>query len=311
LLFAAQNLFSTILKLASLQIENSPFGLKHSICSCFASLRMVPEKILIRAQSTPFHFFRNLKKKDKAMARFFIPQPRIEKGMLKIEGSEVRHIRRALRLKAGDGIVVFDGSGKEYEGTIFEGGPSSVLIEIQNIISVKRESPLEITLAQSLLKGEKMDYLIQKATELGVKEIIPFFSSRSVPLLDKSKRLKRYHRWERIAVEASKQCGRGVIPRIEPLQDYFEMLQAPSPDSLRLILWEKEGARLKEVLRVSEEKTKIFFVVGPEGGVSNEEVEHAKRAEFIAVNLGKRILRSETASLCLLGILQYEWGDIG
>ena len=244
------------------------------------------------------------------MPRFYVSHPRIEKGMLKVEGSEVRHIRRALRLRAGDGIVVFDGSGREYEGTIVEEGPSSVLIEIQNIISSERESPLEITLAQSLLKGEKMDTLIQKATELGAKEIIPFFSSRSVPLLDKSKRLKRYHRWERIAVEASKQCGRGVIPRIEPLQDYFEMLQAPSPDSLRLILWEKEGASLKEILKTSKEKTKIFFIVGPEGGVSNEEVERAKEVGFIPVNLGKRILRSETASLCLLSILQYECGDL-
>ena len=244
------------------------------------------------------------------MPRFYVSHPRIEKGMLKVEGSEGRHIRRALRLKARDGIVVFNGSGKEYEGTIVEEGPSSVLIEIQNIISSERESPLEITLAQSLLKGEKMDYLIQKATELGAKEIIPFFSSRSVPLLDKSKRLKRYHRWERIAVEASKQCGRGVIPRIEPLQDYFEMLQAPSPDSLRLILWEKEGASLKEILKTSKEKTKIFFIVGPEGGVSKEEVERAKEVGFIPVNLGKRILRSETASLCLLSILQYECGDL-
>ena len=93
-----------------------------------------------------------------------------------------------------------------------------------------------------------MDFLIQKATELGVKEIIPFFSSRSVPLLEKSRRLKRHHRWERIAIEASKQCGRGVVPKIEPLQDYSEMLQTVSPDPLRLILWEREGIKLKEVL---------------------------------------------------------------
>ena len=245
------------------------------------------------------------------MPRFYVPIPRIEKGMLKIEGQEVRHIRRVLRLRAGDGIVVFDGSGKEYGGRIVEEGPSSVLIEVQNINSPGRESPLEVTLAQSLLKGEKMDYLIQKATELGVKEIIPFFSFRSVPILDKSRRLKRYHRWERIAVEASKQCGRGAIPRIGPLQDYLEILRAPSPDCLRLILWEKEGAGLKEILKKAMEEKKIFFIVGPEGGVSDEEMERAKRAGFIPVNLGKRILRSETASLCLLSILQYEWGDLG
>lgn len=231
--------------------------------------------------------------------------------MLKIEGDEVRHIRKVLRLKRGDEIVVFNGSGKEYGGTIVEEGPSSVVIMIQNIFSSKTESQLEITLAQSLLKGDKMDYLIQKATELGVKEIIPFFSSRSVPLLEKSRRLKRYHRWERIAVEASKQCGRGVVLKIEPLQDYSEILRTASPDSLRLILWEREGVRLKEVLERSKEKTKIFFIIGPEGGLSEEEVDQAKRNEFTPVTLGRRILRSETASLCLVSILQYEWGDMG
>lgn len=245
------------------------------------------------------------------MTRFYVPQPQIEKGMLKVEGDEVRHIRKVLRLKAGDEIVVFNGLAKEYEGKIVEEGPSSVVIMIQNILSSKKESSLEITLAQSLLKGEKMDYLIQKATELGVKGILPFFSSRSVPLLEKSRRLRRYHRWGKIAIEASKQCGRGVIPKIEPLQDYYEMLQNISQDFLRLILWEKEGARLKEVLEGSKEERKIFFIIGPEGGFSQEEVGLAKENGFIPVTLGKRILRSETASLCLLSILQYEWGDIG
>jgi len=245
------------------------------------------------------------------MARFYVPQPRIEKGMLRVEGNEVRHIRRVLRLKTGDEIVIFNGSAKEYEGTIVEEGPSSVMIKIQNIYPSKRESRMEITLAQSVLKGEKMDLLIQKATELGVKAIVPFFSSRSVPLLEKSARLKRCHRWERIAIEASKQCGRGIIPNIEPLRDYSEMLQTASPDSLRLILWEREGARLKEVLGGPKEKLKVFFIIGPEGGLSQEEVSHAKEKGFIPVTYGERILRSETASLCLLSILQYEWGDIG
>ena len=245
------------------------------------------------------------------MSRFYVPTPQIEKGMLRVEGNEVKHIRRVLRLKAGDEIIVFDSLGKEYEGTIIEETTSSVVIKIQNIFLSKRDSPLDVTLAQSLLKGEKMDYLIQKATELGVKEIIPFFSSRSVPLLEKSGRLKRHHRWGRIAIEASKQCGRGVVPKIEPLQDYSEMLQIASPGSLRLILWEREGGQLKEVLERSKEKTRIFFIIGPEGGFSQEEVEEAKRAGFIPVTLGKRILRAETASLCLLSILQYEQGDIG
>ena len=245
------------------------------------------------------------------MPRFYVPHPWIEKGMLRIEGDEVRHIRKVLRLKAGDEVVVFDGSAKEYEGTIVKEGSNAVVIAVQNVLSSESESPLEIVLAQSLLKGEKMDYLIQKATELGVKRIIPFFSSRTIPLLEESRRLKRYHRWKRIAVEASKQCGRGVVPKIEPLQDYFEMVQTATQDSLRLILWEKEGARLKDILTGSKEKKKIFFVIGPEGGFTQEEIEHARREGFIPVKLGRRILRSETSSLCLLSILQYECGDIG
>ncbi len=245
------------------------------------------------------------------MPRFYVPNPYIENGLLRIEGDEVKHIRKVLRLKAGDKIIVFNGLGKEYEGTILEEKPSSVVVEVQNTFFPQRDSPLEVTLAQSLLKGEKMDFLIQKATELGVKEVVPFFSSRSVPLLERSRRLERHRRWERIAVEASKQCGRGVVPKIESLKDYSEMLQIASPDALRLILWEREGVKLKEVFERSEEKAKIFFVVGPEGGFSQEEVDEAEKSGFIPVILGRRVLRAETASLCLLSILQYQRGDIG
>jgi 16S rRNA (uracil1498-N3)-methyltransferase len=245
------------------------------------------------------------------MPRFYVPRPKIKNGMLRVEGDEVRHIRKVLRLKRGDEVIVFDGSAREYEGTIIEEDSTSVDIMIQNTLSSESESPLEITLAQSLLKGEKMDYLIQKATELGVKQIIPFSSSRTVPHLEESRRLRRYHRWKRIAIEASKQCGRGIVPKIDPLQDFLEMVQAVSPDSLHLILWEKEGVRLKEILMGLKEKQKIFFVIGPEGGFTQEEIEKAQREGFIPVNLGRRILRSETSSLCLLSILQYECGDIG
>jgi 16S rRNA (uracil1498-N3)-methyltransferase len=166
-------------------------------------------------------------------------------------------------------------------------------------------------LAQSLLKGEKMDYLIQKATELGVKEIVPFLSSRSIPLLEGSKRSARLRRWGKIAIEASKQCGRGVVPVIQPIQEYSELLVSTAQDSFRLILWEREGTRLREVLTNFKEKTKVFFMVGPEGGFSQEEVENAKQAGFLPVSLGERILRSETVSLSLLSIFQYEWGDMG
>jgi 16S rRNA (uracil1498-N3)-methyltransferase len=245
------------------------------------------------------------------MPRFYVSQPRIENDRLRIEGDEIKHVRKVLRLKAGDEIVIFDGAGKEYEGSIIEESPSSVEVMVQNIFISEKESHLGVTLAQSLLKGEKMDYLIQKATELGVKEIIPFFSSRSIPRFEKTNAFKRHRRWKKIAIEASKQCGRGVIPDIEPIQDYSEMVQNTSPEFLRLVLWEKEGTRLKEILEESKGKKQIFFIVGPEGGLTSEEVWLAKQNGFTPVTLGKRILRAETASLCFLSILQYEWGDVG
>jgi len=242
------------------------------------------------------------------MARFYVPHPHVDGGVLRVEGTEARHIRKVLRLKAGDPVTIFDGSAKEYDGYIVELGPSFVLVRVEKAFSPQKDSPLEITLAQSLLKGEKMDYVIQKATELGVKEIVPFFSSRSVPLLERSKRQERLHRWERIGMEASKQCGRAILPVVRSLQDFDEMLRLVPGDALRFILWEKEGMVLKQALKRSAEK--IFFIVGPEGGLSETEVEASKKAGFIPVTLGKRIVRAETASLCLLSILQYEWGDI-
>ncbi|OGP89007.1 MAG: hypothetical protein A2156_05015 [Deltaproteobacteria bacterium RBG_16_48_10] len=245
------------------------------------------------------------------MARFYVPHPKVEDGILKVEGDEVKHIRKVLRLKRGDEVSIFDGSGKEYEGTIVEEGSFSVSIEVRNLFFSPAEPNLSITLAQSLLKGEKMDYLIQKATELGVKRIVPFISSRSIPLLEKAKRLGRHRRWEKIAIGASKQCGRGVLPQIDPPGDYPQILGSVPQDSLRLILWEKGGEKLREILKKKERENEIFFIVGPEGGLSQEEVEEAKRANFIPITLGERILRSETASLCLLSILQYEWGDMG
>ncbi len=244
------------------------------------------------------------------MKRFYVSQFQVQKGVIKVGGSEARHIRRVLRLKTGDEVILFNGSTQQYLGTIIEEHSNSVSIQIQNILPSQGESSLEVTLAQSLLKGEKMDYLIQKATELGVKRVIPFLSSRSIPHLDKSQKAKRHQRWGRIAIEASKQCGRGGIPSIEPIQDYSCLLRSAPTEALRLLLWEKEGMRLKEVLRGLKERKEIFFVVGPEGGFSKEEVTQAEEFGFTPVFLGERILRAETVSLCILSILQYEWGDL-
>ncbi len=146
---------------------------------------------------------------------------------------------------------------------------------------------------------------------MGVKAIAAFSSSRSIPLLGKIKELKRCNRWERIAIEASKQCGRGVIPKIFPITDYPKVLTLPNNNTLKLILWEREGKGPKEVFKNLKGIERVFFIVGPEGGFNEKEIEEAIDVGYIPINLGERVLRAETAGLCLLSILQYEWGDIG
>lgn len=245
------------------------------------------------------------------MPRFYVPEPRVEGDLIRVTGNEAKHIRTVLRLKTGDRLSIFDGSSKEYEGTIVKADRSDVLVRIETILRPREAFGLAITLAQSLLKGDKMDWVIQKATELGASELIPFFSSRTVPLLEPSKAKDRHKRWRRIAVEASKQCGRTLLPRVSPLLDYHQVLRVPSRNALRLFLWEKKGAKLKEVLTGMGERENIFVVVGPEGGWADQEAEEAIGVGFIPITLGRRTLRAETVGLSVLSILQYELGDMG
>jgi 16S rRNA (uracil1498-N3)-methyltransferase len=244
------------------------------------------------------------------MARFFVPQLAIEGGQLRVEGEEARHLRKVLRLRVGDAVSVFDGSGREAEGVIERETTASALIRVDRVTLPGKESSLDVILAQSLLKGEKMDLVVRKAVELGVSAIVPFVSSRSVPSLDDAGKRGRSRRWEKIAVEACKQCGRERIPPVEELQDFERMLRSASPEALRLFLWEEEGERLRTVLGNAGRKG-VFFAVGPEGGFSAGEAAAARAEGFVPVTLGRRILRSETASLFLLSVLQYEWGDMG
>lgn len=245
------------------------------------------------------------------MPRFYVPEIQMEGDLVRIQGSEAKHIRTVLRLKPGDRLSLFDGSSRAYEGTIVKVDRSDLLVRIETAVRPKDERSLTITFAQSLLKGDKMDWVIQKATELGASEVIPFRSSRTVPFLDPAKAKDRQSRWERIVVEACKQCGRTKLPKVSPVLDYPQMLRTPSKTALRLFLWEKEGRRLKEVMTQVGGRRNVFFVVGPEGGWTDQEAKEATTAGFIPITLGRRTLRAETVGLSLLSILQYELGDMG
>jgi len=245
------------------------------------------------------------------MARFFLPRKNISDQRATVAGPELGHLRRVLRLGPGDPIVVFDDAGWEHEAVIRSLSAQAAEIEIVRSFQAERESPLELTLAVGLTKGEKMDFVVEKATELGVQAIAPFVSAYTVPKLDHHKIERRGERWQKIALAAAKQCGRTRIPEIFPLSD-FEDLVEHTTGSLNLLFWEKEARQtLKQVHATDSDARSILLVIGPEGGFSDQEAGLAQRHEFKPIRLGRRILRAETAAVTAASLVQFLWGDLG
>jgi 16S rRNA (uracil1498-N3)-methyltransferase len=223
--------------------------------------------------------------------------------------TELRHLTRVLRLKPGDPVILFDGEGKDYQATIkrVTDRRASFLL-IPEPLPETPEPSVRIILGIGLLKSSKLEWLIQKATELGVGEILPFHSLRVVPRPEETAVRNRLWRWERIAAEAAKQCRRSRIPRIHPPCSFTAALTA-FPEAARIFLWEKEKDRtLSGVL--NSPSPAVYALVGPEGGFSAEEAKEAKAAGFSPVRLGPRILRAETAGLAIVTLLQFLCGDL-
>jgi 16S rRNA (uracil1498-N3)-methyltransferase len=243
------------------------------------------------------------------MPRIYIPPERIGGEEISLQSREARYILAVLRLGPGDEVTVFDGEGREYRTALFDDYEGGVYLSIQEELNPERESPVRITLGQGLLKGEKMKFVIQKATELGVDRIIPLVSSRSIPLVEGDRETLRIERWRRIAQEAAKQCGRTVVPEVAPVHELGDFLS--QGEGTGVILWEGEPTPLREVIEEIDPKGGITLLIGPEGGFSEGEVATAQASGFLVAGLGQRILRAETASLSVLSILQHRFGDLG
>jgi 16S rRNA (uracil1498-N3)-methyltransferase len=243
------------------------------------------------------------------MARhFFLDRDSISKDRAFIAGDEARHISAVLRLRAGDAIRLIDQEGWEYSAVISASSPQRVEVAL-----IEKRPPLaaparRIILGQALPKFQKMDYIVQKATELGVSSIIPFVSNRSIGGVGADRfRLKRL-RWQKIAREATKQCGRRLVPPVEKVTSFRDIVQAECENSLKIILWEDEKKTgLREIIIGSNHYKNAVVLVGPEGGFAPGEIELAGDCGFQPVSLGQHIMRTETASLYVLSVLQYEW----
>jgi 16S rRNA (uracil1498-N3)-methyltransferase len=246
----------------------------------------------------------------KTMARFFVPKKNLRDTRAVIDGEELAHLKRVLRLVPGDRITIFDGSGWEHEAVIRELSADRGDVEIIRSYEAGRESRLQVTLAIGLTKGEKMDFVIEKATELGVQTIVPFSSAFSVPKWDARKIAARTIRWQKIALSAAKQCGRTRVPEILPLREFRALVEGDSA-ALKLLFWENER---HQSLRRAHEKfsqaESVLIMIGPEGGFDSREAELAQSHDFQPVCLGKRILRAETAAVTALSLVQFLWGDL-
>ncbi len=246
------------------------------------------------------------------MARFYFFQENIQGKKGTLTGPEFEHMKKVLRLKPGERVTLFDDTGWEHEAIIQSYGAGVADLEIQRSYQPMRESPLDITLAQAMGKGEKMDWVVEKATELGVQAVLPFVSSYTVPRLTADKMQKRHSRWEKIAVSAAKQSGRTRIPKILELCDFDEVIQKDWSCDLKILFCPGESVLgLNQLKGERKHLAALLLVIGPEGGFTAEEVEQASHHGFHTVQLGKRVLRTETAAVAVLSIVQFLWGDLG
>ncbi|HEU4710239.1 MAG TPA: 16S rRNA (uracil(1498)-N(3))-methyltransferase [Pyrinomonadaceae bacterium] len=238
--------------------------------------------------------------------RFYAPPSafNFSKRLVTLTSDEARHLREVLRLKPGDEVQVFDGAGKEFRAVVSQARREFAELEIHDPIESSRpESPLRLTLAVALLKGEKFDLVVQKGTELGVNRFIPLTTRYAdIKLRDESDAAKRVARWQRIALEAAKQCGRSIVPEVAS-PTTFELTIRQNPC---LMFSERDGQALNTDLKTES----VTAIVGSEGGWSDDELAQARAANVAIVTLGGRVLRAETAAITAAVLLQHLYGDL-
>jgi len=240
------------------------------------------------------------------MPRFFVPPPLVAGLDIALPANAAHHAAQVLRLKRGDAVTVFDGEGGEFGAEIVGASARRVEVRVAERRAVERESPLRVTLAQALIASERMDYVIQKAVELGATSVAPVATARCVTRLDGARAVRSVEHWRQIAIAACEQCGRNRVPEVQAPRELLSWLREPSDARSRLLLSPARGAPLAAL---NAPAGAIELLVGPEGGFAPEEEAAALAAGFAAVRLGPRILRTETAGPAMLAALNALWGD--
>ena len=226
---------------------------------------------------------------------------------MRLEGSAASHITRVLRLRVGEPLTLFNGRGGEYAAGIDKAHGGEVTVAVGEHQAIERESPLAITLVQGISRGERMDLVVQKATELGVARLVPVLTERSVVRLDAHQADRKVLHWRAIVIGACEQSGRNRLPEVLSPVALGEFLRGGDASGTRLLLSPRATRRIAEIERPAG---KVTVLIGPEGGLSDEEQKAASAAGYQAVRMGPRVLRTETAALAALSLLQQVFGDV-
>ena len=245
-----------------------------------------------------------------APRRFVLGPDAVRGDRVQFDRAETRHLARVLRLRPGDVVEAFDGQGGRLTVRLTSLGAGAAEGLVVGRDAAGRESPLRLVLAQGLPKADKMDAIVRMATELGATRIAPVLTARTGARPDAARGRGRRLRWERVAREAAKQCGRAVVPAIAEPRLLADWLAARAPAGLLVCLWEAEPRPLASQLP-TDVPSEAALVVGPEGGLTREEVEALRAAGAVVAGLGPRILRTETAGPVGLALLQARYGDLG
>ncbi len=238
--------------------------------------------------------------------RLYLPQTLNEGDVITLDDNTANHSVRVLRLKENAPVILFNGEGGEFEATI-ETIKKQVSVKVGRFIDVDRESSLHIHLVQGISRGERMDYTIQKAVELGITEITPVMTDRCVVKLGAERAQKRLEHWRGVMISACEQSGRTRIPELNPIQKLDDWMDQPRQIN-GLVLYHKATAHLSDITKPEED---ITLLIGPEGGLDEAEIKHAVNKGFTEIQLGPRVLRTETAALTVLSAIQTLWGDLG
>lgn len=235
--------------------------------------------------------------------RIFTEQALTAGAEIQLEEQASNHLSRVLRMQEGRSVIVFNGQGGQFNATISAIKKKAVLLSLDEYDSHNQQSPLQSELAIAISKGDRMEWVVQKATELGIHRITPLTTENSQLKLNAERAQKKHHQWQQIAISACEQCGRNIVPEVAPIIPLQQWLSTVKADK-KLVLHHRSSEAL-----TAEKPDSVALLIGPEGGLSTTEIDTALQHGFKALTLGPRILRTETAPLTALSIMQFQWGD--